>query len=59
MRARVVFMLVAVTATAFVAPAAAQGAVRVVVNGSPLSLVAPPIVRDGQVMIPAAEPLTI
>lgn len=55
MRARVVFMIVAVTATAFVAPAAAQVAVRVIVNGSPLSLVAPPIVRDGQVMIPAAR----
>jgi N-acetylmuramoyl-L-alanine amidase len=55
MRASVVFMIVAVTATALVAPAAAQGVVRVVVNGSPLSLAAPPIVRDGQVMIPAAR----
>jgi len=40
-------------ATALVAPAAAQATVRVIVNGSPLSLAAPPILRDGQVMIPA------
>ena len=55
MRASVLFMIVAVMATALVAPAAAQTAVRVIVNGLPLSLAAPPIVRDGQVMIPAAR----
>jgi N-acetylmuramoyl-L-alanine amidase len=55
MRVRALLIAIAVTVTALVAPAAAQSAVRVVVNGSPLSLVAPPIMRGGQVMIPATR----
>lgn len=55
MRLSVAVLIVAVTATALVAPAAAQTAVRVIVNGSPLTLAAPPVLRDGQVMIPAAR----
>ncbi len=55
MRASALLLIVIVTAAALAAPAAGQSVIRVIVNGSPLSLSAPPFLRDGQVMIPAAR----
>ncbi len=55
MRSGVVWMLVIGLAASVAAPAAGQSAIRVIVNGSPLSLAAPAILQAGQVMIPAAR----
>ncbi|MGH2403001.1 MAG: N-acetylmuramoyl-L-alanine amidase [bacterium] len=55
MRSGVIWLLVAGLAAAVVAPAAGQSVIRVIVNGSPLTLAAPAIVQSGQVMIPAAR----
>lgn len=53
MRVSALLILVAVLAAA--SPAAGQPGIRVVVNGSPVSLTAPAMVQAGQVMIPAAR----
>lgn len=48
--------LVMVLAAGVIAPSAAgQATLRVIVNGSPLSLAAPALLQGGQVMIPAAR----
>jgi len=49
------FLVIVLAAGALAAPAAGQSAIRVIVNGSPLSLAAPALLQDGQVMIPAAR----
>jgi len=53
MRVSALWILVAVLAAA--SPAAGQPAIRVVVNGSPVSLTAPAMMQAGQVMIPATR----
>ncbi len=53
MRVSALLILVAVLAGA--SPAAGQPAIRVVVNGSPVSLAAPAMMQAGQVMIPATR----
>ncbi|MGQ0551440.1 MAG: N-acetylmuramoyl-L-alanine amidase [Armatimonadota bacterium] len=55
MRSGIIWLLVAGLAAVVVAPAAGQAAIRVIVNGSPLTLAAPPILQGGQVMVPAAR----
>lgn len=48
-------LVIGLAAGAIARPAAGQSAVRVIVNGAPLSLAGPAIVQGGQVMIPAAR----
>ena len=49
------FLVIGLAAGALAAPAAGQSAIRVIVNGSPLSLAAPALLQGGQVMVPAAR----
>ena len=53
MRLSALWVLVAVLAAA--SPAVGQSAIRVVVNGSPVSLASPAMMQAGQVMIPATR----
>lgn len=52
---RVSALLVIVAVLAAASPAAGQSGIRVVVNGSPVSLAAPAMMQAGQVMIPATR----
>ncbi|MDQ7839876.1 MAG: N-acetylmuramoyl-L-alanine amidase family protein [bacterium] len=48
-------LLILVAVLAAASPAVGQSAIRVVVNGSPVSLAAPAVMQAGQVMIPATR----